>query len=108
MDMDMNKNDREQITHDRNDIDKEGRSVDVIRKSLFQPESKSLSGVPAVHIGGAHQAAQEMTMMRARSVARLAIITTNRRISRCKVVIFPEAVVVSLAMRPLLGKAQTL
>lgn len=40
-----------------------------------------------------------MTM--ARSVARLAMITTNRKISRCSVVIDDDSVEESFAMRPL-------
>jgi hypothetical protein len=42
-----------------------------------------------------------MTMIMAKSVARLAIITTNRKISRCNVVIDDDAVEESFAMRPL-------
>jgi hypothetical protein len=42
-----------------------------------------------------------MTMTRARSVARLAMITTNRKISRCSVVIDGDSVEESFAMRPL-------
>jgi hypothetical protein len=42
-----------------------------------------------------------MTMMMAKSVARLAMITTNRKISRCNVVIDDVAAEDSFAMRPL-------
>ena len=40
-------------------------------------------------------------MTRAKSVARQPMITTNRKISRCNVVIDDDAVEESFAMRPL-------
>jgi len=49
----------------------------------------------------AHQAAHNMTMRMATDVARLAMIKTNRRISRCNVVIDDDAAEESFATRPL-------
>ena len=40
-------------------------------------------------------------MIKAKSVARLAMITTNRNISRCSVVIDDDSVEESFAIRPL-------
>jgi hypothetical protein len=48
-----------------------------------------------------HHAAHMMTMKMAKDAARLAMIKTNRRISRCNVVIEADAAEESFAMRPL-------
>jgi hypothetical protein len=48
-----------------------------------------------------HHAAHMMTMKTAKDAARLAMIKTNRRISRCNVVIEADAAEESFAMRPL-------
>jgi len=49
----------------------------------------------------AHHAAHNMTMEMATAVAMPAMITTNRKISRCNVVIDDIAAEESFAMRPL-------
>ena len=51
--------------------------------------------------GTPHHAAHTITMMIATVVARLAMMTTKRRISRCSVVMEVGAAEDSLAMRPL-------
>lgn len=48
-----------------------------------------------------HHAAHRMTMKMARSVARLPMIMTNRKISRCNVVIDDDSAEESFAIRPL-------
>jgi hypothetical protein len=48
-----------------------------------------------------HHAAHMMTMMTAKDAARLAIIKTNLRISRCNVVIEADAAEDNFAIRPL-------
>ena len=52
-------------------------------------------------LGTPHHAAHKITMMRASVAARLAMMMTKRRISRCSVVIDVGATEDSLAMRPL-------
>ena len=67
-----------------------------------QPASKNpLSVIASHHHNGTHHAAHRITMIRARNVARLAMITTNLKISRCNVVIDDDAAEESFAMRPL-------
>ena len=48
-----------------------------------------------------HHAAHKITMMRATMAARLAMMITKRKISRCSVVMEVGAAEDSLAMRPL-------
>ena len=57
--------------------------------------------------GTPHHAAHTITMITATVVARLAIMTTKRRISRCSVVIDVGAAEDSLAMRPLWVTCET-
>jgi hypothetical protein len=103
--MKIDRGDRDKlITHHRDNIDKKRRSVDEARIATPQPciERNPLHrAVTAAERDKAHHAAHRMTMRIATNVARLAMIKTNRRISRCNVVIDDEAVEESFAMRPL-------
>jgi hypothetical protein len=75
--------------------------------ALFQPASNRNVSTSSLHViaaagrGHTHHAAHRMTIKMATSVARLAMIRTNRKISRCNVVIDDDAVEDSFAMRPL-------
>jgi hypothetical protein len=78
--------------------------LDSFASTCIQKKQKRLAlhhDVMAAEMDTTHHAAHRMTIKTAKDAARLAMIKTNLRISRCNVVIEADAAEESFAMRPL-------
>jgi len=90
------------LTHHRHNVDEEIRHVQEAGETLPQPRTvEGYERDKATWVRIAYQAAHSITIRMATADARLAMITTKRRISRWRVVRAVGALAESVAMRPL-------